>query len=208
MPMKVPQQTPVPESEGTARGPYLKSELIIGLVGAVGTDRASIVEELTRALATCGYTASEIHVSEDVFRLVGVLPDNSPRTEYDRVNRLMDAGDEGRKRTGENAIMALGAASLVLQDRLSEDEKPDKRAYIINSLKRPEEVQQLREVYDGGFYLIGIYADESQRLGHLTRDNTMTKGQAMSLMERDEDEGDEWGQKLRDTFHLADFFRA
>ncbi|HBE6645459.1 TPA: dCMP deaminase family protein, partial [Escherichia coli] len=64
----------------------------------------------------------------------------------------------------------------------------------------------LRKVYGGGFYLIGIHADEKRRHQHLTDDKGMTQSQANDLIRIDEDESIDHGQKTRDTYHLADFF--
>ncbi|MFC1759069.1 deaminase, partial [Planctomycetota bacterium] len=81
-----------------------------------------------------------------------------------------------------------------------------RHAYIINSLKRPEEVNSLRGIYGHGFYLIATHADESQRLKHLTEFLHVSHERAKELMARDAEEDATNGQQLTKTFHLADFF--
>lgn len=90
-------------------------------------------------------------------------------------------------------------------------------AYIIRQLKRPDEVTLLRRVYGRQFILISAYSSELDRRNILedkirkttplnTSDNTITY-KAQELIDKDADEGgDDCGQHLRDTFHLADVF--
>src|ERR1019366_5351412 len=74
------------------------------------------------------------------------------------------------------------------------------------SLKHPDEVARLREIYPEGFYLIGVHADEKRRHDHLTQSKRMTPQEAETLMRRDEDEQLPRGQRTSDSFHLSDFF--
>jgi deoxycytidylate deaminase len=115
----------------------------------------------------------------------------------------MEAGDRYRKDTGLNSILAYGAAKLIADSR---DEKKPKRAYIINSLKHPDEVEALRKIYGQGFYLFGVHADKKRRLHYLINDKNLTDSQALELTDIDEDEKVKHGQRTRDTFHLADFY--
>src|SRR5690625_7395603 len=115
----------------------------------------------------------------------------------------MQAGDSLREASENNAILAAGVAKRIADSR---DRSNPKRAYIVNSLKHPREVEFLRKVYGDGFYLIGIHADEKRRHQYLTNDKGMTQAQADELSRIDEDENLSHGQKTRDTYHLADFF--
>lgn len=97
------------------------------------------------------------------------------------------------------------------------DRVANSHAYIIRQLKRPDEVSLLRRVYGRQFILISAYGSEADRRAVLeekirrttplnTSENTITF-KAQELMDRDADEdGDDCGQHLRDTFHLADVF--
>jgi deoxycytidylate deaminase len=67
-------------------------------------------------------------------------------------------------------------------------------------------VTALRKVYGPAFFLIGVFATESQRLSYLIEKNA-PKTDALALMETDEDErSDDFGQKTSKTFQLADVF--
>src|SRR5262249_14926676 len=86
-------------------------------------------------------------------------------------------------------------------------EPVSKTVHVLNSLKRPEEESMLRKVYGLGFYLIGVFASESERREYLTGDKNIPRRDALALMKRDEDEeAVTFGQRTRNTFQLADVF--
>jgi deoxycytidylate deaminase len=176
-----------------------KSEIIIGIVSAVGTKSKRVIDPLIDRLRIFGYTAKEIRVSS-------ILPNyHAEESEYKRIRHYMEAGDDLRKKAGNNAILAAGVAKLVSEKR----ETPrivEKKAFIINSLKHPDEVAFLRKVYGEGFYLFGLHADEKRRHRFLTEDKGCSQAEADDLIRIDENENIDHGQKTRDTYHLSDFF--
>lgn len=107
----------------------------------------------------------------------------------------------------QTAFAAIGATDVVASQV----------AYIIRQIKRPEEVELMRRIYGKQFILVSAYGSESHRKAILkdkisksmplkTTSNTISF-KAQELIDRDADEeGDEHGQHLRDTFHLADVF--
>ncbi|MCG6382054.1 anti-phage dCTP deaminase [Vibrio fluvialis] len=173
-----------------------QGELVIGIVSAVGTEYKRVTEPLTDRLRGFGYAVQEIRVSS-------CLPVFEGASEYERIRHYMHAGDQLREKSENNAILAAGVAKNISESRTPSNSK---RAYVVNSLKHPREVEFLRKVYGDGFYLIGIHADEKRRHQHLTDDKGMTQVQANELIRIDEDESFDHGQKTRDTYHLADFF--
>ncbi len=187
----------------------IQSELIVGLVGAVGTEISQVVYFLEERLNLAGYEVQRIKISEDVISLLEPTS-YDPDDQFDRINKLMDAGNYARVKSGENHVLANGAATLIFRDRPKEDGKsvPNvRKAYIIDSLKRPEEVSQLRSIYQGGFVLVGVHAEESRRLHHLINNRGITDENAKKLIERDgEEKRVPHGQSLNNTFHHADFF--
>lgn len=173
-----------------------EGELVIGIVSAVGTEYKRVTEPLIDRLKGFGYSVQEIRVS-------GCLPSFSGTDEYERIKHYMQAGDVLRENSENNAILAAGVAKNISSSRSASSTK---RAFIVNSLKHPREVEFLRKIYGDGFYLVGIHADEKRRHQHLTDDKGMTQAQANELIRIDEDESFDHGQKTRDTYHLADFF--
>lgn len=173
-----------------------EGELVIGIVSAVGTEYKRVTESLADRLKGFGYSVQEIRVS-------ACLPNFSGTDEYERIKNYIQAGDALRESSENNAILAAGVAKDISSSRSASNSK---RAFIVNSLKHPREVEFLRKIYGDGFYLIGIHADEKRRHQYLTDDKGMTQAQANELIRTDEDESFDHGQKTRDTYHLADFF--
>lgn len=174
-----------------------EGEIVIGVVSAVGTESTRVIGPLKDRLRGFGYTVEDIRVSS-------ILPaPASSAPEYERIKHYMREGDNLRESSKNNAILAAGVAQQISEKRGG---APTKKAYIVNSLKHPREVEFLRKVYGDGFYLIGIHADVKRRHKFLTEDKSCTQEQAYELIKIDEDESFDHGQKTRDTYHLADFF--
>lgn len=189
---------------------FRDTEIVIGLVGAVGTQRKRVVEAITDRLKAFKYDTREISISQDV---ISMLYSDIPRTfpsEFERISTFIDRGNRARRSSGDNSILAMGACSEIFRERKRDEHgsiEPGQRiAYIVSSLKHPEEVRRLRRVYADGFYLIGIYSSRDMRRDYLVKEKGMELKQAEELIERDEDEVEGHGQHTRDTFHLADFF--
>jgi len=175
------------------------SELIIGIVSSVGTETSRVVTALTNRLTGFGYQTQEVKVSSLLIN--GGTPVYA--NEYDRIKDLMHRGDSLREKTQDNGILAHGAAKMIKESRAGNQPK---LAYVVNSLKHPDEVHALRKIYGQGFYLIGIHADEKRRIRYLTEDKGISSEHAVELTSIDEDEKIIHGQRTRDTYHLSDFF--
>ena len=91
-----------------------------------------------------------------------------------------------------------------------------RRAYVIRSLKHPDEVDFLREVYGKNFFVISAYSPHATRVDFLAKeiardrrveDPEEFESVALELVRRDKREEDEpLGQHVRDTFPKADCF--
>lgn len=195
---------------------FSDSELIIGLVGAVGTELKQVIDILVERLPVFRYTAEQVRVSSDIIqRLVDTVPTSVEGTtsegEYHRIKGMMDVGNDDRKRAKDNSVLALGVAARIASNRPRDEPNGgpklrERHAYIVNSLKHPDEVARLREIYPEAFYLIGVHADEKRRRSNLVENKRISESHAVELMERDEDEHLPYGQRTSDTFHLSDFF--
>jgi len=188
---------------------YCDTELVIGLVNSVGTDSKILLDILSDRLKVFHYKVEIIKVSQHVIQQL-IDYKISYESEYERISKYMNLGNELRESTKQNSILALGITSEIYKRR-NKDEKSnpvpmERTAYIIDSLKHPDEVNKLREIYSNGFYLFGVFSDEKRRLNHLTHDKRMGIEQANELIMRDSDENFGHGQHTRDTFELSDFF--
>lgn len=181
----------------------LQYEIVIGLVGAAGTDFTAIIEAINTNLDRYGADAQEIRVSKDVIPHIIEVGEFDNSDECIRLNTMMDYGNKARKKSGDNGILALGAAAKIQSERPNQDSK--RRAYIVNSLKRPEEVEALREIYGHSFHLIAAFSKREARTANISSSKSKSKS-IDNLLDRDQDEHTTDGQRTRATFHLADFF--
>lgn len=184
------------------------SELVIGLVGAVGTNLDLLNTSITEMLRAYSYDVKFIRISKDI--ISEFVPITKTDDNYKKANELMTAGNVLREKSKNNAILSMAASALISSSRTKDENntpKPNPRtAYVIHSLKHPDEVNLLREVYTNGFYLIGVYANEARRINYLVENRYMSEGEAKELISRDADENEKWGQHTRDTYELSDFF--
>lgn len=176
------------------------SELIIGIVSSVGTPSDRIITPLKDRLKGFGYSVEEIRVSQ----FLPSIEEKNLNGEHDRIAHFMKHGDLFRKESNNNSILAI--ASSVKIKELRAKKTTNKNAYIINSLKHPDEVELLRKIYGDGFYLFGIHSDKDSRKKYLEEDKHCPPDKAEELIKVDENEDKKYGQKTRDTYHLSDFF--
>jgi deoxycytidylate deaminase len=195
-----------------------ETELVFGLVGALGTDIDKVSRELHLALEETGYQTLEVRLS-DLLREVewdAPLDENAKLDSY--IATHMDAGNRLRSEWKRSDALALLAAAKIVAERdvLLETQSPlERRAWVLRQLKTPEEVQTLRDVYGSRFFLIAAYTPDDERVELLNQAITTSRRssdpsnwdvEAAELLRRDQSEGPPYGQNVRDTFHRADLF--
>ncbi len=184
-------------------------EIIIGLVGALGSPIGFIESVLEGELKDVGYSAAVIRLS-DYLDAYGDLPTLAP-VESDpadaRLTALMNRGNELRELIRRGDALVMHAAADINQKRPEGPPRSlEKQAFILHQLKHPDEVLLLRRVYGDAFHLIGIYTPQKVRLEYLNVRRGITEESAKSLIDRDAGEEITFGQQVTKTYHLADFF--
>lgn len=178
-------------------------EVVIALTCAVGTELRIVREVVEEELEKYHYNCKTIKISKEI--LEPLNPGSKSESNFDRANRLMNQGNKLREDSKDGGILAKGAISLIRRLRSNPNEPEQSTAYIIDSLKNPEEIKALRQVYGAGVYLFAINESEAFRLENLIATKNMGKEDATKLCKRDLDEGAEFGQNTRGVFQLADF---
>jgi deoxycytidylate deaminase len=184
---------------------YPEAELVFGLVAAVGTDLERFQNGLIAQLKYYNYQGAPIRLSQFLGSELDIKDQLDFSSEYARIDSHMTAGTKVRKLFNRGDVLALYAASKIASSR-TEQKPRAKTAHILNSLKHPDELTALRRIYGSGFFLVGVYAPEDERVAYLVQRKGMSRDQALKLVQRDQDEGEPFGQKTRETFHRADVF--
>lgn len=184
-------------------------ELILGIISTVGLDTAEILGCIRDGLEQFKYSAVEIKVSSSI---LGQFEKETPSfpNEFDRISHYMDLGNKVRKETKDASILMKGVVAYIYEKFIFQDDEkgsPKSRtAYIINSIKHPEEVNFLRQVYGDGFHLIGISDNYENRMKYLEKRKHLPKEKAENLLSRDYDEDQADGQHTQDAYQKADYF--
>lgn len=193
-------------------GESRRSEIFIGLIGAVGVDLDDVAGKLGWALEQARYVPLTVRVSACVAELLGVETDDLD--EESRVECLQDAGDRLRTITDNGAAAMFPTIADICRQREA-NKANNARAYIIKSMKRPEEVQFLRQVYGDRFFAIGCVAPLVKRREYLKRviqnkaacikeANDVDRSISRIIARDESDEQNDRGQNVRDTLVLAD----
>lgn len=202
-----------------------QTELFVALVAAVGTDLHMVCDQLATQLDEYGYTTDVIRLSDFLAERAGSTFRGKPFDE--ELWEAMTAGDELRRSWDRNDALALHAISAIVATREARSrsspagaaggEAPymERHAFVLRSLKTPDELDTLRAVYGPRLVVVGAYSPRELRVEHLARqiedsrnssDRATWAYQPDELIERDEREERVGGQDVGGTFHRADFF--
>ncbi|MGF7054760.1 deoxycytidylate deaminase [Bosea sp. OAE752] len=203
------------------------NEVFFAVVGPVGAGSSRVVASLQRALQAANYEPITIKASDLIREWAEKrdlpYPEGDDKT-LTNVTTMQDLGD--RMREADKASVARAVIGRIARARAmamdipyspGEVVEPDdkKRAYLIDSIRHPAEIQLLRRTYGQSFALIGVVCQETERerrvLGKYFTDpqrlQDKFQSQAREFIKRDADDVDnKHGQHVGDAFHQADFF--
>ncbi|MGE5830240.1 MAG: deaminase [Micromonosporaceae bacterium] len=181
-----------------------------------------MTESVLKELSPFGYAAKVIKISDYFDMKAEPAPSSRGGREREdaRISRLIEAGNEfcrGHEDPGavaSLAVLQIRAARRQINEangRAGEhlNEPIAGQAYIVHSLKRPEEVYRLRQVYGPQFVLLGCQDTLENRTRTLTERLDNQRGAdaiAAELIARDADESDKMGQAVNTTYPMADYF--
>lgn len=224
--MSVPSEKIVTFQRGSGFDEKLRDlaadEMIFAVVGPIGSGTSVVTQALAAVLRNPVYKM-EPHIIKasdairDWAKNSGACTIENGST-YSKVISLQDAGD--LMRASDQAAVAVELVSSIKKKRdalqnpdvsvtsISPSDVAKRRVYILDSLKHPAEVALLRAIYQDSFCLIGVVCEEVVRSNRLTQEKCSNTGidDIKKLMLRDESAGIAHGQKVTDTFHLADYF--
>jgi len=134
------------------------------------------------------------------------------------IEQHIKAGNELRRRLGRKDAVAMLGIGALREYRDVQSGDPNKPltgfAAILQSLKRPEEIETLRRIYGPAFIVLAAYSPRARRVQDLARRIAESRysnqagqfvSKAETLVATDEAEvGVPSGQNVRDSFSLAD----
>jgi hypothetical protein len=201
------------------------NEVVFAVVGYVGSGTSEVAMALKGLLEQGRLEGGKFDV--EILKARKVIADWAARNGHEApktpANNLatsrtyQDLGDKMRS-GGDHAIVAR---ELIQQIRLTRAARcgisepgndavhPDgtRRAYILDSIRHPAEVELLRRVYQDSFVLVGIVCDTKVRLQRITKKyRNAGESDAQLFMARDARAKEKYGQRVSDAFHMADFF--
>lgn len=184
-------------------------EVVIGLVGAIGSNLSTVQNILKTELEdTFNFDTFIIKVSEDILMShpnVNDVENFDTSSKFKRISSLMDLGNKLREFYGEDYII-LEIAAKIRELRKSYKGTKKRVAYIINSLKHDAEVISLKKLYGNSFFQISVFESKHKRIEALNNTVGMSLDEANLLTKRDEKESEKWGQRTSVAFPRADYF--
>jgi hypothetical protein len=200
-------------------------ELIFGIAAPIGVDIPAICDSLANALRAVRYESALIHLTTEMMQFELRTPLVQKPTDsnfFTQVVYKIDYANSLCADTKDAATMARIGLRAIVQRRIelagADDRLPRRpTAYIIRQLKRPDEVTLLRRVYGKHFILVSAYGSAEQRQKLLEEQIGRSVAPSVprneiacksgELIARDaNEEGEDFGQRLRETFHIADVF--
>ena len=186
------------------------NDLVFAVTGYVGAGATLVATALAEKLQAAGYTPKTLKMSGLIASTLKKLgkPVNTECDALTRTERMQDAGDRLRDEHGKTFVAGLGIREICrLREEAGDMKGKPPLAFILDSLKHPEEERALRSVYVNGFYLISVVCHPDIRRGRL---KIKFKGADPAKLEdfiaRGEAAIEEHGQQVRRTLHRGDFF--
>lgn len=231
MSQPIPIQALVPAGRHDSRAIYNAEhahELIFAVVGHVGSGTSEIAEQLQQVLSDTGTTQVHILKASDTIRDWAIAngetpparPTGAEQPALNNAKTLQELGDKMRA-SGDHAAVARALVKAIVRRRAAwqgqsdfdpgsgNEVTPDgtERAFILDSLRHPAEVDLLRRLYGGAFILVGVVCDEAIRSGRISRKFRGADARsAEEFMRSDAHAPPPHGQRVSQAFYLADFF--
>jgi deoxycytidylate deaminase len=207
------------------------NEFVFAVVGHAGSGTSAIGGALKTLMEGTPLSGTNFDVSilkarkviEEWARDRGeLLPAPGAKRSLKDIQRFQDLGDQMRAEQTDGgkpdyAAVARALIELIPRTRAAKtgvnyqrgqkvepDGKP--RAFILDSIRHPAEVQLLRRVYGDAFVLIGVVCEEEKRTKRIQAKCNCGPQDAYDFMKRDADDEMRYGQHVADAFHLSDFF--
>ena len=189
-------------------------ELVIALVGRMGADLSDVIDEIKGNARKFKYQSEDIKITDIFGYLDHKYELNDSNVEL-RYSSYIKACNDLRRDSKRKDIFSLLAANYIKSTRINIQSKRSRgTVYIVNQIKKPEEISALKSIYGEAFVVVSCHAPYEQRLASLAKKialghgrdapDTRSEQEAERLIEVDEKEANPWGQNVRAAFPQAD----
>ncbi len=197
----------------------LTSEIVIALCGPMGTPLHTVATVFKKLLHENDFKYTKV----EIIRLSQRIRELSNLASDATTEQLIEAGNELRRARGHAVLAQVAIQQITVTRAALKEERAkgqadffidpqgavspaysERHCHIIDSIKNVEELRLLRSVYGDMLHVVGVYAPIEQRIQQLNKRNSPEVIQR--LIDRDSGEEIQHGQRVRDTFPMADFF--
>lgn len=198
--------------------------LVFALAGRIGSGATFVKDGLAEELKAFGYTPINVDITnlflENEYERF-LLPEQPDRelvklsglSKAERIRELQRRGNVLRSQYHAGILAAFAIEHIDSQIQTQGGYESCARfAFLIDSLKHPEEVELLRSVFASAFCMVGVVADDSIRKKRLHEQKRISGADFDAISETDADErlgsDQNHGQKALETILKADYFFA
>ncbi len=181
-------------------------EVIIGLVAPIGVDLDKVIAKLTESINRFNFISEVVQVSN----LPNILNGNTGSLKRNELDSTSISMGSIREENANNDYCLEIFSSLVIKHLKNNRAINNKcKVYILDSLKRPEEIERLKQVYGKCFYTIGVTSPYEDRLKQKTIE-TDDPELANKMVDEDFDKQakkyNKYGNQTNKAFQLSDLF--
>lgn len=156
-------------------------EVVIGIVSGIGADIETSLQHLSKELESCDASINTIKLSDHfatfskkIFRKFEVSSQNviksgdfSTLGKFSRLDLKMNIGSEVCNHHSHRDFWARVAVSEIAKKRGSLNPEKKIHIYIVDSFKRPEEIELMNQVYGRSFIQLSVFTPERLRFQNL-----------------------------------------
>jgi deoxycytidylate deaminase len=212
--MKTLQERPDPLGRSS------NATLVFAISGRIGSGVSFVTNGLIEELKAFGYTPIKIKITKEFLSGENEFPctelnkcksrmgDTDLSRAAERILKLQCLGNQIREESGSNILAAKSIKYIYehLHKNEAFEGENARFAYIIDSLKHPDEIDLLRTVFQDALCIIGVVADDSVRKQRLLNQKHINDLEFESISKIDADEDNKYGQHTTNAILDSDYF--
>lgn len=183
-----------------------KLEIYVAVVAPIGTRYDEFVTALGDGLQAAGYRVQTHKLSDGIAGLAKSCgrEDTVPTDRVERIRKLMELSVPVVERFGRDALVKAALVGLKEARKAAGPEEPV--AHVFVTVKRPEEIVLLRNLYGPALYVAGLHASTQERRRYARDILGMGEEQCREFFLLDQSSSAGLEQDTRKAFQMCDVF--